>query len=74
MPTARSGDLRAIEYQQLLSSLPTPDFEPFAEKILEWIPDQDLVTPPTEIELVLADYRDLDKKTTRKQPQTQPWQ
>jgi len=31
----------AIEYQQLLSSLPTPDFEPFAEKILEWIPDQD---------------------------------
>lgn len=47
---------RAIEYQQLLSSLPTPDFEPFAEKILEWRQDQDLITPPTEIELVLADY------------------
>ena len=56
MPSARSGDLRAIEYQQHLSSLQTSDFEPFAEKILDWMQDQDLVTPPTDIELVLADY------------------
>ncbi|MDB9311801.1 N-6 DNA methylase [Spirulina sp. CS-785/01] len=47
---------RAIEYQQTLSSLPTPDFQPFAEKLLDWIPDQDLLTPPTDIELVLTEY------------------
>jgi hypothetical protein len=64
---------RAIIDQQTLLTIVTTDqetntvgvepFDTFAEKILEWMPDQDLLSPPTDIELVLSDYEETLRPT-----------